>query len=473
MSAPDAQTIPVYDRFMVGLKKALSRLRLRSRLIARALPKGLYWRSILIIILPMVLLQAVVAVVFMERHYDQITRRLSDVLTNTIAGLVGTYNAYPQGEDYKELSQLAARDFRLNVTILKDGKLPPPAPKPFFSTVDRALATRLENKISRPFWVDTVGNSDLLEIRILLADGNVMRIFADRRQAVPSNTHIFIVWMVGTALVLIVVAILFLRNQIRPILALANAAEAFGMGQTVEDFRPRGAREVRRASVAFIQMRDRIERQIDQRTTMLSGVSHDLRTVLTRFKLQLALLPSDVDTKELEEDVNEMQRMLQEYLDFARGDASEAVGEVDLKALLAKMADNGRKWGMDVALDLPETLPSFKGKPIALERCFGNIVHNASRFGKQLSLSARSGPKSVVITIDDDGPGIEPDKREEVFKAFHRLDDARNQNTPGSGLGLSIVRDIVRSHGGEIKLSDAPELGGLRVEVSLPLVAKA
>jgi two-component system osmolarity sensor histidine kinase EnvZ len=445
-----------------------SRWRARVRLLAPSLPRGLYWRSILIIVVPMVVLQAVVAVVFMERHYNQITTRLSDALTSTITGLESVYNAYPQDEGFEIISRDVARSFRLNVTIVKDAKLPPPAPKPFFSELDRAMARQLADKLDRPFWIDTVGNSDLMEIRIQLKDGNVMRIYADRRQAVPSNTHIFLVWMVGTALVLIVVSILFLRNQIKPILALANAAEAFGMGREVKNFRPRGAREVRRASIAFMQMRDRLERQIEQRTTMLSGVSHDLRTVLTRFKLQLALLPEGTETDELHADINEMQRMLEEYLDFARGDAGEEIQSVAPLPLMQRLAENGRKWGLDVALTTPESLPELRGKPIALERCFGNVVHNASRFGKQLNITVERQAQKVRFLFDDDGPGIHPKDYEQVFKAFHRLDDARNQDTPGSGLGLSIVRDIVRSHGGMIKLDQSPE-GGLRVEILLPL----
>lgn len=465
----------VFDRGRAYVVTGLSRLNRPLRRLAAWLntfaPRGLYARSLLIIILPMVLLQAVVAVVFMERHYDLVTRRLSDALTNMVAGLVRVYHTYPQDADFQTITSIAARDFRLDIAILRDADLPPPAPKPFFSLVDATIAERVRNKLDRPFWIDTVGDSDQLEIRVKLDDGNVMRIFADRKQAVPSNTHIFIVWMVSTALVLLTVAILFLRNQIRPILSLARAAEAFGMGRQVEDFRPRGAREVRQASVAFLQMRDRIERQIEQRTTMLTSVSHDLRTVLTRFKLQLALLPPEAEVKELEADVAEMQRMLEEYLAFAKGDAAEEPGTVDLQGILDKTIDNGRRWGLKVKLVQPEELPLFTGKPGALERCFSNIVHNASRFAKRLIITATATGRYITLHFDDDGPGIPPEKRSEVFKPFHRLDNARNQDAPGSGLGLAIVRDIVRSHGGEISLEEAPT-GGLRVSVRLPLAGQ-
>lgn len=433
------------------------------------LPRGLYARSLLIIILPMVLLQAIIAIVFMERHYDLVTRRLSDSLTDTIAGLVRIYHVYPQDADFQIFTATASQAFGLNVSILRDATLPPPAPKPFFLNVDRTIADRVRLKLNRPFWIDTVGNSNQLEIRVKLDDGNVMRVFADRKQAVPSNTHIFIVWMISTALVLLFVAVLFLRNQIRPILSLANAAEAFGMGRNVENFRPRGAREVRRASIAFIQMRDRIERQIEQRTTMLTGVSHDLRTVLTRFKLQLALLPPDTDLAELESDVNEMQRMLEEYLAFAKGDAGDEVGEVNLAALLEGSIEKARRWGLQAEFQKPlPVIPVYEGKPGAIERCFGNIVHNASRFAKQLEVSVEANQRFLNIYFDDDGPGIPEKDWDEVFKPFHRLDDARNQDTPGSGLGLAIVRDIVRSQGGEIRMAHAP-LGGLRVAIRLPL----
>ena len=254
------------------------------------MPKGLYARSLLIIITPIVILQAVVAYVFMEKHWQSVTARLSAATTKDIAAIIELYETSPHNKETTEtLERVAQQQLDLSIEFRPLEDLPRPGPKPFFSILDQALSTEITQRIALPFWIDTVGRSDFVEIRIKLDDA-VLRVFARRNQTYASNSHIFLVWMVGSSLVLMGVAILFLRNQIRPIQQLATAAEAFGKGRDVENFRPRGAREVRQAAAAFIEMRRRVERAIEQRTTMLNGVSHDLRTILTRFKLSLAVM---------------------------------------------------------------------------------------------------------------------------------------------------------------------------------------
>src|SRR5918997_6000260 len=259
-----------------------------ARWLSGLMPKGLYARSLIIIIAPVVLLQSVIAYAFMERHWGLVTKRLSSAVTADIAALIDVYESYPQDRDASTLTRIASERLGLDVDILRDTELPPPAPRPFFSILDEALSQELSEKISRPYWADTVGKSNYIEIRVKLEDG-VMRVLARRSQAYASNSHIFLVWMGASSLVLLGVAILFLRNQIRPILRLAEAAESFGKGREI-DFRPRGAREVRQAGHAFIEMKRRVEKAIEQRTTMLNGVSHDLRTILTRFRLSLAIV---------------------------------------------------------------------------------------------------------------------------------------------------------------------------------------
>ena len=283
----------LYDRASITLKGVM--------------PKGLYARALLIIIAPMVVLQSVVAFMFMERHYNLVTQRLSAGVVQDIATLIEVYKVYPQDADHAQLRRIAQEKLGLVVDFLPVNELPPPGPKPFFSLVDQALSEEVRKQIGRPFWIDTVGRSALVEIRIKL-DNAVMRVFAPRSAAYVSNSHIFLAWMVGTSLVLITVAVLFLRNQIRPILRLADAAESFGKGREVPDFRPRGAREVRRAAQAFIEMKSRIERAMEQRTAMLAGVSHDLRTILTRFKLELALIGDSPEVEAMKKDVDEMGR---------------------------------------------------------------------------------------------------------------------------------------------------------------------
>jgi len=269
-----------------------------ARWLASVLPKGLYARSLIIIIAPVVLLQSVIAYVFMERHWQLVTRRLSSAVTADIAALIDVYETYPQDRQAETLSRIASERLGLDLDVLPDATLPPPGPKPFFSILDEALSDEISRQIKRPFWIDTVGRSNLIEVRVQLDNNAVMRVMARRSQAYASNSHIFLLWMGGSSLVLLSVAILILRNQIRPILRLAEAAESFGKGREIE-FRPRGAREVRQAGHAFLEMKRRIERAIEQRTAMLNGVSHDLRTILTRFRLSLALLGETPEIEDL------------------------------------------------------------------------------------------------------------------------------------------------------------------------------
>jgi two-component system osmolarity sensor histidine kinase EnvZ len=278
--------------------------------------------------------------------------------------------------------------------------------------------------------------------------------------------HIFILWMLGAAVVLLSVAILFLRNQIRPILRLAGAAEDFGKGRDF-DFRPHGAREVRQAGYAFIEMKRRVERALEQRTAMLNGVSHDLRTILTRFKLSLAMMEDQPEIEPLQKDVDEMQGMLEGYLAFARGDAGEATVSTDLRVILDELKADAERHGASVSVETSGAL-EMKVRPSAIKRCLGNLVANAQRHGDRIALQALREQRFITVNVDDDGPGIAPEYREDVFRPFYRLDDARNQDEGGAGLGLAIARDIARSHGGDVSLGTSA-MGGLRASVRLPV----
>jgi two-component system osmolarity sensor histidine kinase EnvZ len=430
------------------------------------MPTGLYARSLLIIILPMVILQSVVAWVFMERHWNTVTRRLSGAVTQDISALIDIYKTYPHDSDNAQIRRLAQERLGLVVDFLPVTEMPPPGPKPFFSLLDQALSEEIRKQIGKPFWIDTVGRSALVEIRIQL-DDTVMRIFARRSAAYASNSGIFLLWMVGTSLVLLTVAVLFLRNQIRPILRLADAAESFGKGREVPGFRPRGAREVRRAAQAFIEMKRRVERTIEQRTTMLAGVSHDLRTVLTRFKLELALIGDSPEVEAMRRDVDEMARMLEAYLAFARGDAGEKSAPTDMAGFLDELKIDAERHGHKTTVEF-HGHPVVTVRPHAFKRCLANLVSNAARFGSAISITGHRDHRWLTVTVDDDGPGIPMSKREDVFKPFVRLDVARNQDEGGTGLGLAIARDIARSHGGDIALADSP-LGGLRATVRVPV----
>src|SRR3989440_10410528 len=308
------------------------------------MPTGLYARALLIMIVPMVVLQSVVAFVFMERHWNTVTRRLSAAVTQDIAALIDVYQSFPQDRDHVAIRRIAQERLSLVVDFLPETDLPPPGAKPFFSLLDQALSVEISRRIAKPFWIDTVGRSALVEVRIKL-DNAVCRVFARRSAAYASNSEIFFIWMVGTSVVLITVAILFLNNQVRPILRLADAAESFGKGREVPDFRPRGAREVRRAAAAFLEMKTRIERTIEQRTAMLAGVSHDLRTILTRFKLELALIGDSPEIDAMRKDVDEMARMIEAYLAFARGDSGEPSAPTDMAMFLEELRGDAERHG--------------------------------------------------------------------------------------------------------------------------------
>ena len=430
------------------------------------MPKGLYARALLIIIVPMVILQSVIAFVFMERHWNTVTRRLSTAVVQDIAALIDVYKMYPQDKDRAILRGIAQNRMGLVVDFLPASDMPAPGPKPFFSLLDQSLSVRLSQIVARPFWIDTVGKSSVVEIRIQLDDA-VMRIFAQRSAAYASNSEIFLFWMIGTSLVLLTVAVLFLRNQIRPILRLADAAESFGKGREVPDYRPRGAREVRQAAQSFLEMKTRIERSIEQRTAMLAGVSHDLRTILTRFKLELALIGDSPEVEAMRKDVDEMNGMLEGYLAFARGDSAEQAAPTHIAALLEELRGEAERQDHRATVSFTGQ-PVVIVKPAAFKRCVGNLVSNAARHADSIAINGNRDHRWLTVTIDDDGPGIPQDMREEVFKPFLRLDAARNVDEGGSGLGLAIARDIARSHGGDIYLGDSP-LGGLRATVRVPV----
>jgi two-component system osmolarity sensor histidine kinase EnvZ len=462
---------------MSTLDTGLTLIRTASRSVSAAnnwmgnafkgwMPTGLYGRALLIMIVPMVVLQVVVTFVFMERHYYTVTQHLSAAVVQDIAGLIDIYQSYPQDKDRAQIRRIAQQRLELLVDFLPLGDLPPPGPKPFFSLLDQALSVQIGHRIAKPFWIDTVGNSNLVEIRIQL-DDTVMRIFAQRSAAYASNSQIFLFWMFGTSSILLMVSLLFLRNQIKPILRLADAAESFGKGREAPNFRPRGAREVRRAAQAFLEMKKRIERSIEQRTAMLAGVSHDLRTILTRFKLELALIGDSPEVDGMRRDVDEMAGMLEAYLAFARGDSGEQARPTDMAQALEELRSDAERDG-HVATAMFRGLPVVTVKPASFKRCLGNLVSNAARHANTIAITGHRDHRWLTVTVDDDGPGIPQAMREEVFKPFLRLDDARNQDEGGTGLGLAIARDIARSHGGDITLGDSPKRG-LRATVRVPV----
>ena len=435
-----------------------------AEFIKNLFPRSLLGRSVMIIVMPVVLLQAVVTLIFFDRHWDTVNRRLSRGVAADIAMLIQTYDRIPDNKTVEELA-LLAQDHMMLVTYMgADDELPEREPLGFLDTVDRTLAIELEQQVGRPFWVDTDREGRLAEIRIQLEKG-VLYVLVPKSRIYATTAHIFILWMIGSSILLLAIAILFLRNQVRPILNLAEAAESFGRGQDMPEFKPTGATEVRQAARSFMEMKERIERHIQQRTNLLTGVSHDLRTPLTRLKLQLAMM-GDEDTGDLKKDVAEMERMVQEFLDFSRGQDSEAPVLTDIGTLLIEVASDAARKGIAIDLNVdPGCTVSLR--PLAIKRCMMNLLDNAHRFAAQIRMVLTVHKTFVEIVVDDDGPGIPEEQREEAMKPFTRLDASRDPNSSGVGLGLSIVRDAVHVHGGELTLGESP-MGGLRAIIHLP-----
>jgi two-component system, OmpR family, osmolarity sensor histidine kinase EnvZ len=435
------------------------------------LPKGLYARAMLIIIAPIVLLESVVAFTFMERHWAQTTERLSEATARDIAAVVDIYENFPLDGDYAKLTEVAQSKLGLtSFSILPAGELPTTQEKPFFGLLERKLSEQIRNQVRKPFWIDTVGRSNLVEIRVKTDDA-ILRIIAPRSQIYASNSHIFLVWMVGTSVVLLLAATQLLSNQIKPILKLADAADSFGKGRGVpEDFKPRGAREVRLAAEAFLAMRDRITQHVEQRTHMLAGVSHDLKTVLTRFKLELEMMRSSDSVDGMKADVIEMQQMLEEYLAFTRGDGGEQLTETNVRELLEEVAEDAAHFDAPITLEIPRRRRDvvIPLKRQAMKRALINLVSNAARYGDKVLIRSSIDRTRLQIDVEDDGPGIPADERENVFKPFYRIDHARNVDAGHVGLGMAIARDIAKSHGGDIELGRSA-LGGLQVTLRVPL----
>ncbi len=434
--------------------------------LKRLLPSSLLGRSLLIIVTPLVLLQVISAIIFFESHWDKVSLRLARGLAGDIAAIVELLRRDPGPKSRSEVFKVASVHMSIWAT-LKEGEILPNTPPVATNRLDEILIKAISEAVHKPFQIDTRTRERRVSVEIQLAEG-VLRILTPRKRLFSSTTYVFVMWMVGISMILFGVATIFMRNQVKPIRRLARAADDFGMGRMERKFKPEGATEVRKAASAFIDMRERIRRHISQRTEMLAGVSHDLRTPLTRMKLQLEMAGGDVGgVAELKEDVAEMEHMLGGYLAFARGEGEEAPKLASLTGLLNEVAAQAKRKGGAVDLHVEgEIIGALRGA--AFRRCLTNLIENAMRYAEHVTVRAGRRGGAVEIVIDDDGSGIPEDMREEVFKPFFRLESSRNPETGGVGLGLTIARDVVRAHGGDIKLSDSPN-GGLRVILRLPL----
>ena len=429
------------------------------------LPRGLLGRSLLIVLVPLIVVQAVTFTLFYGSYLDLVSRRLSSSVAGEIAHTVDLLERGPDPADRAWVLRAAWRNFEVPMRLLPGARLDPAdAQADRAASWDDDLARALHAKLGGVFAMDWSADPRAVLVRVQVT-GGVLEVEAPRKRLHATNIYLFLLWVLGTALLLFAVAAMFLRNQVRAIRRLADAAEAFGMGRDRGPIKPEGATEVRQAAVAYNAMQERILRFLAQRTEMLAGVSHDLRTPLTRLRLALAVLPARDelrdDVADMTADVAEMERMVGGYLAFARGEGAEQARPVDLTAMLEDVASAARRAGAQVSLDAPPRL-TLKLRPDAARRAITNLVDNARRHAGRVALAAETGDRNVMVTVDDDGPGIASDRRESVFRPFESGAEG------GTGLGLTIARDIVRAHGGEIMLEVSP-MGGLRARVRLPV----
>lgn len=447
-------------------------------LLKKILPHTLFGRSLMILVTPILLIQIITVYVFFERHWSRMTDRLAFGVAGEIAMLAGEIESGADAGTFQTLTVQAGQNLDLLLSYEPGATLGEGDSGGFDGlngyrafknhTIQTTLARALEAKVRRPYRINVDRREKWVEVSLKLENG-VLRVSLPRRRLFSSSGYVFLLWMMGTSLVLLAVAVLFMRNQVRPIRRLAVAAERFGKGQDVPAaFRPEGAREVRQAAAAFLEMHARIKRQIEQRTAMLSGVSHDLRTPLTRMKLQAAMMENSPDTAALQADIADMERMIDAYLDFARGAGGEQAEHSNLNEILDRIVSNEKRQGVAVTLEAEPDL-SLHLRPVAFARGLANIVRNAAKYGGgRVWVTARRRDGTVDIAVDDDGPGIPDDQREDVFRPFYRGDESRNPETGGVGLGLSIARDVAHSHGGDITLGPSAK-GGLRVVLRVPV----
>ena len=444
-----------------------------KRMLKSIAPKGLLGRSLVILVTPLIVVQIVSAYVFYGTHWDLVTRHLAFALSGDIATVIDLMREYPGLDNRARIFAIAEADTEMRFVmhdgaILQRTGMKGAAPRVQDIVMGYSLRDSVDDafnaQIHRPFFIDTETYPREIVVEVQLTDG-VLDVLASRKRLYSPTNIVVVLWTVGTSLLLFGIATIFMRNQVRSVRRLAAAADSFGKGQDVPDFRPSGAAEVRQAATAFARMRDRIKRHVDERTALLAGVSHDLRTPLTRMKLQLAMTGGE-GVDELNADVVEMERMIEGYLAFARGEDAEPNQPTDIAALVAAVAGKLRRVGATIDCHAEEPIV-LTVRPHSMERCLTNLIGNAVRYGDHVAVRTGRRGEGAEVLIDDDGPGVPPDRREDVFRPFVRLEASRNPRTGGVGLGLTIARDIARGHGGDITLSESP-MGGLRVRLFLP-----
>jgi len=434
-----------------------------NNFIKSILPKRLFYRSLIIVATPIIMLQIIITTVF----FDSLWIKANKGMTSSLVGEIRTlYDIYknPDDREKEAIIKLYNKNFDFVIAFKKNELLPQKKIERWYSPMDRSLRRELKIAFGYDYWFDTTAYKEVVDLRIKYRNG-VLQIFFPKNKIAVSSARIFALWITLPGFLLITIAIIFLKNQTRPIVNLANAARKFGKGEFIKEFRPSGAKEIREAAYEFDKMRQRISVHLNQRSEMLSGISHDLRTPLTRLKLQLAMLNQKDLAKKMSDDIEEMERMLNEYLEFSRHQKTEETEVIDLNKLIAEILN---KYGNEKIKFQSEENTKINIRLHAIKRCLINLIDNGLSYGTLVEINTKKINNDLIILVDDNGPGIPKEEYKNVIKPFYRIDKSRGQNKSGVGLGLSIANDIIRSHGGNISLEQSP-LKGLRVKISLPL----
>ncbi len=435
-----------------------------NNFIKKILPKRLFYRSLIIVATPIILLQIIITIVFFDSLWIKANTGMTKSLVGEVETLLDVYKSQQDSEHRETIIAIYNKNFDFTVTLNDNELLPEKKKERWFSPIDRSLRRELKPVFGNSYWFDTTSFKELVELRIKYKNG-IIQIFFPKHKIAPSSARIFALWITLPGFLLITIAIVFLKNQTRPIVNLAKAAEKFGKGEFVKEFRPSGAKEIRLAAYEFDKMRKRISVHLNQRSEMLSGISHDLRTPLTRLKLQLALLKQQDLAKKMGDDIEEMERMLNEYLEFSRNQKNEETETVNINNLITSII---KKYdGKQINVHFEKNL-EINARLNAIKRCLMNLIDNGLAYGQKVEIITKKTINDAIIFVDDNGPGIPEQEYQNVMKPFYRIDKSRGQNKSGVGLGLSITNDIIRSHGGSISLGKSP-LSGLRVKIYLPL----
>ena len=423
------------------------------------LPKSMFGRSLLILMAPLILVETLSTYVFFDNHWDTVTKALTNTIAGEAATIIALYNSEPDNDSFYKF--LAGTHLKIRTEFIPNTTVQPLIPDQWQESI---LDAALKKHIFTPYTFDITTNDIIIQANV---EGGVLELITPRKRLYTKSFYLFIMWVAGTSAFFLFIASVFMHNQVKPLRRLAIAADRFGKGRSFPNFKPEGSIEIRKVAQAFLGMKERLHRQLTQKAEMLAGVSHDLRTPLTRMRLQLAMMPPVTEVENLQKDVEEMSNMLEGYLSFARGDGHEETREVQMNELLLDTI-NGRAQPDVTVHYTSHPLLQLCVKPQALKRCLTNLINNASRYGHEVWITTTVDNSYLTISVEDNGPGIPEDKFEEVFKLFFRLDPSRNMATGGVGLGLTIARDIAQSHGGDIKLSSSQQHGGLKASLTLP-----